>query len=68
MDYFVLNYEDLDSQASKLDIPYSILEAQFEQAKVMNGQFVFFRKYELWHWVIVDNRIPIDWFMALVLA
>jgi hypothetical protein len=66
--YIVLKYEDLDSQASMLDIPYHELESQMREAHKLDGQCVYFKRYESWYWLIIHNALPVDWVMALVLA
>lgn len=67
-EYLVLEYSELDRQASQLDIDYFELEKQLQQATSAQGKCVYFRRYTSWHWIIISDKLPIDWVMALVLA
>lgn len=66
--YIVLNYEDLDSQASLTDVSYLDLEQHLQLARSSQGNCVYFRRYSSWHWIIISDKLPVDWVMALVLA
>lgn len=66
--YLVLKYEDLETQSRILDLPYLELERQLDQATSTGGFCVYFRRYTSWQWIIISEKVPVDWLMALVLA
>ncbi len=67
-EYLVLNYSDLDRQRSVLDIEYSVLEKQLRDAVSQHGACVYFRRYADWHWIVISDKLPVDWVMALILV